>query len=387
MNTHRAPTPAVFGIVLLAIGGCSDGPLSLPTQALPAPASLQDGWSVATPASQGFDPDLLGLLDRRLRDRNIAEVDALLIARNGVLVYEAYFIPQTGPSKRHFLASATKSVASMVVGAAVQDGALHGWDEPIDGLFPEAQDLFSAEPRKRAITLRHVLTMTAGLGWDTKDVTDRDRDDIHIQTAPDAVRYVLEKPVVDEPGARFFYNSGSSMLLTGLIPNVTGVEADVFARERLFEPLAITDVLWQTTEDGTARGQDGLHMRGRDLLRLGQLYLDGGRWGGRQIVSPAWIDASLRDWTSTDWGDTGYGFQWWLYPLERPGRPTVENGVGMASGYGGQKLFIVPELGLAAVFFGCTANDNGGISYECGTADVVPELVMWNWVIRALGDV
>jgi CubicO group peptidase (beta-lactamase class C family) len=373
------------GLLLLA-GACTGDAVWPEAQALGSPAALDDGWAVAAPEAQGLHPVVLGLLDQRLRSRDIGEVDALLIARNGSLIYEGYFTPQTGVDRRHFLASATKSVASMVVGVAAQEGLLGSWDESIAALFPEAEDLFAADPRKRDITLRHVLTMTAGLDWDTKPVTDRDRDDIHIKTAQDAVRYVLEKPVIGTPGERFFYNSGCSMLLTGLIPNVSGVEADVFARDHLFGPLGIEDFFWQTTDDGTARGQDGLYMRARDLLKLGQLYLNGGRWRGEQVVPETWIDASFRDWTDTDWGNAHYGFQWWTYSLERPGLPTVPNGVLMASGYGGQKLFVVPELGLTAVFFGCTADENGGISYGCGNADVVPELVMWNYVLRAAAD-
>jgi CubicO group peptidase (beta-lactamase class C family) len=376
---------AVAGLLGLVLSACDEGVWpELPT--VEAPVTVADGWAVGTPESQGFDTSVLAAMDQRLRSRDIAGVDALLIARNGRLIYEGYFTPQTGMERRHFLASVTKSVASMVVGVAAQQGRVGTFDQSIAPLFPEAEDLFTADPRKRDITLRHVLTMTAGLDWDHKAVTDRDRDDIHIKTAPDAVRYVLEKPLMREPGTLFDYNSGNSMLLTGLIPNVSGLEADAFAEENLFGPLGIQDYFWQKTDDGTARGQDGLYMRARDLLKLGQLYLDGGRWNGEQLVSQAWIDASFRDWVGTDWGNARYGFQWWLYPLARPGQPDIPNGVVMASGYGGQKLFLVPRLGLTAVFFGCTADDNGGISYECGDADVEPELVMWNYVLRALGN-
>ncbi|HSG07443.1 MAG TPA: serine hydrolase [Longimicrobiales bacterium] len=378
---------AAPALALLLLAAACSGDATWPEfEALEAPAALDDGWDVAAPPTQGFDPTVMKILDQRLRHRDLPEVDAILVARRGVLVYEGYSGPFAGADRRHFLASATKSVASMVVGVAQQKGLVGDLDASIAPLFPEAEDLFAAEPRKRDITLRHVLTMTAGLDWDRKAVTDRDRDDIRIKTAPDAVRYVLEKPLVEPPGTRFFYNSGASMLLTGLIPNVSGMEADAFAREHLFGPLGILDWLWQTTDDGTARGQDGLHMRARDLLKLGQLYLEGGRWKGVQLVSPAWIEASFRPWTPTDWGYSNYGFQWWTYPLERPGRPPLADGVVFASGFGGQKLFIVPELDLVAVFFGCTRDEFGGISYECGDADVVPELVMWNYVLRALRD-
>jgi len=348
---------------------------------LPVPEAREDGWRVGSPESQGFDPLVITLLDHDLRSRRIEEVDALLIARAGVLVYEGYFDPATAVDARHQLNSATKSVTSMVVGVAAQQGLVGSYEESIAELFPEASDLFEADPGKRDITLRDVLTMKAGLDWDHKAVEDRDRDDFHIKTAPDAVRYVLEKPLVHEPGTHFFYNSGCSMLLTGLIPNISGLEADAFAEMHLFKPLGIEDFLWQTTDDGTARGQDGLHMRGRDLLKLGQLYLQGGEWNGQQLVSPEWIEASFRPWTETNWSTSRYGFQWWMYRYSPSGSTSHPYGLITASGYGGQKLFIVPELDLVAVFFGCTTE-----GYDCGISDTVPEAVMYNYVLPAVTE-
>ncbi|MGW8268395.1 MAG: serine hydrolase domain-containing protein [Longimicrobiales bacterium] len=384
MNIPSSMVPPRTGALLLTFlatvsSGCADEATWPEAGESPAPESRGDGWAVGSPESQGFDPRVITLLDHDLRTRRIEEIDALLIARRGVLVYEGYFDPATAVDARHQLNSATKSVASMVVGVAAQQGLVGSYEQSIAELFPEAADLFEAEPGKRDITLRHVLTMKAGLDWDHKAVEDRDRDDLHIKTAPDAVRYVLEKPLVDEPGARFYYNSGCSMLLTGLIPNVSGLEADAFAEMYLFEPLGIEDVFWQTTDDGTARGQDGLHMRGRDLLKLGQLYLQGGEWNGQQIVSPEWIEASFRPWTETDWSTSRYGFQWWMYRYSPSGSASHPYGLITASGYGGQKLFIVPELDLVAVFFGCTTE-----GYDCGISDTVPEAVMYNYVLRAV---
>jgi CubicO group peptidase (beta-lactamase class C family) len=364
---------------LIALPGCSEEAVWPETGGPPAPSQLNDGWEVAAPESRGFDPRIMDLLDHDLRDRRIREVDALLIARDGVLVYESYPDASAGVDARHQLNSATKSVASTVVGAAAQQGLLEGYDQPISELFPEAADLFQADPRKNAITLRHVLTMTAGLAWDSKDVRSTDRDDIYINAAPDAVRYVLEKPMVHDPGTRFYYNSGCSMLLTGLVANVSGMEADAFAEEYLFGPLGIQDYRWQITGDGTPRGQDGLHLRGRDLLKLGQLYLQGGVWEGERILSQSWIDASFQPWTETDWETSRYGFQWWMYPYSPFGSASRPYGLVAASGYGGQKLFLVPELKLAVVFFGCTTE-----GYECGISDTVPEAVMYNYILPAI---
>jgi len=323
----------------------------------------------------------MDLLDHDLRERRIQEVDALVIARNGILVYERYPDPAASVDALHQLNSATKSVASMLVGIAAHQGLLDPDDQPISALFPEAADLFQADPRKNAITLRHLLTMTAGLAWDAKDVRETDRDDRRMNAAPDAVRYVLEKPVVRDPGTRFYYNSGCSMLLTGLIPNVSGLEADDFAEETLFGPLGIRDYLWQTTGDGTPRGQDGLFLRGRDLLKLGQLYLQGGTWEGERILDQRWIDASFQPWTRTDFETSRYGFQWWMYPYSPTGAPSSRYGLIAASGYGGQKLFLVPELDLAVVFFGCTTE-----GYDCGISDTVPEAVMYNYILPALTE-
>jgi len=371
---------AAAGVSLLL--GCVDQALWPEADEVPVPADRQDGWTVSDAEAQGFDPRLMALLHHDLSSRRIEEVDAFLLARNGVLVYEGYFDPATGVNTLHQLNSATKSVASMVVGAAVQRGFLSGYEGSIADLFPEAADVFQSDPRKRDITLRDVLTMTAGLDWDREALESRERDDIFINSAPDAVRYVLEKPLVKEPGKTFFYNSGCSMLLTGLIPNVSGLEAHTFAEQYVFGPLGISEFLWQTTGDGTARGQDGLHLRGRDLLKLGQLMLQDGVWDGERIVPAAWIEASFSPWTRSDWGTSRYGFQWWMYDFSPSGK-TGEDRYGLitASGYGGQKLFIVPELDLVAVFFGCTTE-----GYDCGISDTVPEAVMYNYVLPAVTD-
>lgn len=385
MKRKRMGLDAVGRRLVLVVGSaclvaCSTDATWPDSMSPPVPSAGEDGWPVGAVADHGFDSRKIALLHHDLATRRIEEVDALLIARGGVLIYEGYFDPSTGPELRHQLNSATKSVASMVVGVAVQEGLLPGYDISISELFPEAADLLQADPRKQDIMLSDVLTMTAGLDWDSKDLEDRDRDDIHIQTAPDAVRYVLEKPLVKEPGTTFFYNSGCSMLLTGLIPNVSGQEAHAFAQEHLFGPLSIHDVFWQTTQDGTARGQDGLHMRGRDLLKLGQLYLQQGRWLGEQIVPEEWIQASFHPWVPSNWSGSRYGFQWWMYDYSPSGR-TGDQGFGLitASGYGGQKLFIVPELDLVTVFFGCTTE-----GYDCGISDTVPEAVMYNYILPAL---
>ena len=378
---RRASRLALIPALALPLAvGCTGDATWPEDQRSPVPADREDGWAVGAPEAEGFEPRLMDLLHHDLSTRRIEEVDALLIARNGVLVYEGYYHPDAGVDALHQLNSATKSVASMTVGVAVGQGLIPGYEVPIEDLFPEAADLFTADPRKRDITLGDLLTMRSGLAWDSEALESRERDDIYINTAPDAARYVLEKSVLREPGTVFEYNSGCSMLLTGLIPNVSGLEAHVFAERYLFEPLGIQEYLWQTTGDGTTRGMDGLHMRGRDLLKLGQLYLQDGRWEGQQIVPSSWIDASFQPWTPTNWSTSRYGFQWWMYDYSPSGKTgDGKYGLFTASGFGGQKLFVVPELDLVAVFFGCTSE-----GYDCGISDTVPETVMYDYVLPAV---
>ncbi len=371
-----------IALVLLVWTGCGEAAVWPELEAPLVPELRNDGWNVGTPGSQGFDPTPMALLDHDLRTRRIGEVDALVIARNGVLVYEGYYESATGVDALHQLNSATKSVASMVVGVAVQQGLIEGYDVPIADLFPDYADLFSADPQKMDITLRHALTMTAGLEWNDEDVASRDRDDIRLLSEPDAMRYILERPVATEPGTEFHYSSACSMILTGLIPRVSGLDAGAFAKQHLFGPLGIQDFVWETTDDGTTTGFSGLYLQGRDLLKLGQLYLDEGSWNGQQIVPADWIEASFRPWVEPsrrEYGVERYGFQWWMYDHSPTGNSERPYGILMASGYGGQKLFVIPDLDLVAVFYGCTTE-----GYECGISDSVPEAVLYQYILRAL---
>lgn len=359
--------------------GCSGLATWPDAEELQAPAQLGDGWVVGSLESQGFDPRALVLLDHDIRTGRIAEIDALLVARNGVLVYEGYFHPATAADTFHQLNSVSKSVTSMLVGVAVGKGLINGYDQPVATLFPELADIFDRDPEKRKLTLRHLLTMTSGLAWDRLAEGNREQDGFYVRQAPDAARYVLEKPLETEPGSRFLYSNGSSLLLAAALRNVSGMQADVFARNELFGPLGMGETMWQHLADGIVDSGGGLFLRGRDLLKLGQLYLQDGAWEGRQIVPRDWIEASFRPWTETDWATSRYGFQWWMYPWSPSGNAARPWGLIAGSGYGGQKLFIVPDLDLAVVFFGCTSE-----GYACGISDTVPEAVMYNYILPAL---
>ena len=182
-----------------------------------------------------------------------------------------------------------------------------------------------------------------GLRWveATPSTGNDNNDEARMNTAPDPCRYVLGLPSTAPPGQEFFYNTGALRLLSAIIRKATGRPLDEFARETLFGPLGITRLEWSAYKGDTDTG-GGLRLRPRDMAKIGQLVLAGGSWNGRQIVSKAWIDASMTPRLEAT-GRYFYGYLWWLGRSLHHGR---EVHWAAALGRGGQSIHIVPELDL-----------------------------------------
>jgi len=345
------------------LGGAALAPLAgLPGYADPSdgcgiPVARDDGWRVA---AAGEDK----LIDRaalcRMADRLAASSDpkihAVLVACGGRLVFERYFkgadeIPGRLYGRRvenvsfdtdtlHDIKSVSKSVASLAIGIAIDRGLIRSVNEPIFSFFPELSDLRS--PEKDRIQLVHALTMSMGLAWEeaTPATGDENNDEARMHRARDQCRYVLGLPVTAPAGQEFFYNTGALALVSAIIRKVTGRQLDEFARETLFEPLGITRVEWERYKGETDAG-GGLRLRPRDMAKIGQLVLAGGRWNDRQIVSKAWIETSTTPKIKN--ADGSYGYLWWLGRSRLNGREVQWVG---ALGRGGQSIRIVPELDL-----------------------------------------
>jgi CubicO group peptidase (beta-lactamase class C family) len=316
-----------------------------------------DGWAVGSD-DKPIDRDALC----RMADRLAAEtnVHAVLVARGATLVFERYFrgddeVPGRFFGHRtenitfdsdtlHDMKSVSKSVMSLALGIAIDRGLIRSVNEPIFTFFPELSDLRS--PEKDQIRLVHALTMSMGLKWvEATPVTgDYDNDEARMHMARDQCRYVLGLPVSAPAGQVFFYNTGALALVSAVIRKATGSPVDEFARVNLFEPLGIARVEWERYW-GEADAGGGLRLRPRDMAKIGQLVLAGGRWNGRQIVSKAWIETSTASKiTATD--NQSYGYLWWLGRASLKGREV--HWVG-ALGRGGQSIRIVPELDLVVV--------------------------------------
>ena len=221
-------------------------------------------------------------------------ISSIVIVRNGKLVVEEYF-PRTEGDRRakafrrvalQEQTSATKSVTSILIGIAIEGKLIKSVDEKISTLLPEYADIFADQDKDR-IRLHDLLSMQAGLSWDewTHPYTDERNDHIRMLRSDDPVRYVLEQPVVAPAGTKFAYSSGISIALGKIIAKVSGKPADKFAEQHLFEPLGISDFYWSKYPGEIVQTGGGLFLRPRDMAKIGYLYLNGGRWEGKQIVS------------------------------------------------------------------------------------------------------
>ena len=319
-----------------------------------APLALPFDWEVATPSSQGVDAKALEEASRRAEAGEFGQVHGLLVARNGKLIFERYY-HGWDMHQMHTIQSVTKSVTSMLIGIAIGEGKIKSVDQPIMEFFPEHKDLFT-DPRKQKLTLRHVLTMTLGNDWKENAFPYSNPQNIvwRMALAPDWMKFILEQPMVEEPGTRFNYNSGSSLLLSGILQNVTGMNAHAYAEQKLFNPLAIPVYGWYRNFNNPANWSHtggGLNMRHRDIAKIGQLVVSGGRWKDKQVVPAEWIKESTRaQLHTTPTSNRWYGYQWWLQKL--PPESAVEGDpveVVQGRGWGGQFIMAIPRLNLVAV--------------------------------------
>jgi CubicO group peptidase (beta-lactamase class C family) len=288
---------AAVALALIA-SGCG---ASAEQAAKPIPRS--PAWQRATPLAEGIDVHALDRAD-------LKGVTSLLVARHGRLVVERYYGIQAADRVPVF--SITKSVVSALVGIALAEKRLRGVNQHLADFVPGAD---------RRITLRHLLSMTAGYGR-------------QLNYGPTDAPTLANRPLVGPPGTTFRYDSGSSDLLGAVLARVTGMTAAEYARRRVFGPLGIRGVRWPGSHGGS-----GIVLRPRELLAFGQLYLDGGTWKGKRIVPASWVRASTSvqiDVPPAQGVTNGYGYDWWV--------ETRGERFFAAHGYLGQVLAVFPHL-------------------------------------------
>lgn len=295
------------------------------------------------------DADSLSLTEIHSRVSSINSVTSLLIQQNGKTLTEQYF-NGLGASESTNIKSASKSIISLLVGIAVDKGYLEGVDQPIKLFF---EDYFAANPNpvKENITLKDLLTMRSGL--ETTSFHNYGEWVI----SDDWVDFALDQPMEDRPGGGMVYSTGTSHLLSVIITKATDMSTKAFAEKYLFGPMNIVPGGWDRDPQGYYMGGNNLALRPAAMLKIGQMVLDGGVYKGQQIVSEKWLRDSFQTYTRSNYNPYDYGYMWWK-------KPVSNFMVHFAWGYGGQYIFMIPELNAVVVITGSLRNASQSRSYK-----------------------
>ena len=255
------------------------------------------------------------------------DVESVVVVRRGRVLFEH---SKTSSDTRHDVQSVTKSVLSLAVGAALGRGVIRSLDQPVGELLGVVEKAETASPSP-AVTLRHLLTMTAGY---------RAQERFARRTADDPA-FLLRREREAAPGSTFAYDNLSANLLSVALEAATGQSASSFAEQTVFRPLGITAYEWEKGSNGHSLGASGLRLRTHDMARLGELALSAGVWAGNQIVPEAYARAAVAAQNSGGRPvGLSYGYLWWVVPS------ATEPRTFLASGWGGQFIWVHPRLNL-----------------------------------------
>ncbi|NVM19972.1 MAG: serine hydrolase [Candidatus Lokiarchaeota archaeon] len=300
------------------------------------------GWRASSPESQGVSPQKLQEMEDYIVSENIGGyIDSLLIVRNGYLVYESYPSHIYDANIRHHIFSCTKVFTSTLIGVALEEGYISGLDDYVLDYFPN-RTFDNMDYRKEAITIKDLLTMTSGIAW-----TDQ-VDYYQMAFSYNWVQYVLDQPMVHQPGEVWNYNTGGSHLLSAILDRETPNGTLDYAKTRIFDPLNITEYSWNLDRQGIPIGGTLLHLTPRDMAKFGFLYLNNGTWNGTQLIPASWVAEATTSFIDVEFDQShgsGYGYQWWIYNWLN---------AYTARGSNQQYIVVIPDLNLVVVSTGNT---------------------------------
>ena len=280
-----------------------------------------------TPESQGIHSDHLRNLVQELAESPDTDMHHFMVLRHGNVICETDFAPYR-KGVWHITHSMCKSITGMAVGLLVEEGKLE-LSENIYKIFPDKGSTW-AKMFRPEVTVENLLTMTSGVTFNESGIV----------SGNDWLESYLNASVAEKPGTKFRYNSLNSYVLSAIITERTGMPMDEYLKSRLFEPLGITDYLWEKCPKGITKGGWGLFMHTEDMAKLGQLYLNKGTWNGKQIIPESWAEASVAKKVDSIEGTYGYGYQVWME--ERPGSFEY-------NGMLGQNVLIYPDVDMVII--------------------------------------
>jgi CubicO group peptidase (beta-lactamase class C family) len=335
-----------------------------PGSAVAEDVKTSDGWVSTNPAAVGLSVGKLVEMESVVRGEQFKKITSVVIARHGKLAYEGYF-GGTDASTLMETRSATKSITSMLVGIAIDQRLLAGVNTPILPFFRDKQPLQNPDARKEKITVEDFLTMSSLLECDDWNDFSRGNEE-RMYVIEDWVKFALDLPIKgfapwvtkpkDSPyGRSFSYCTAGAFLLGQVVERSVKMPVQDFARKNLFEPLGIEKADWKFSPLGEAQTGGGLGLRSRDLLKLGQLYANGGFWNGKRVVSESWVKVSAQPHVRID-DETQYGYLWWLKSFKsgEQAHPAY-----FMSGNGGNKVVVLPDLDMVVVITSTNYNSKG----------------------------
>jgi CubicO group peptidase (beta-lactamase class C family) len=313
-------------VVRLAAGLVVAGLVAMTSLALPSRVTAP----APDPGRPWFARPDLTFADVAATGEDMPQLYSLLVNWRGQMLFERYFNGMRAGSLAN-LKSASKSVLAVLIGIAIDRGLLPGIDTPITKYFPDI-----AEPEKQKITIENLLSMRSGLE------TTSNRNYGAWVGSPNWVRHILTRPMDAQPGERMIYSTGNTHLLSAILTAAAGESTWQFAQESLAQPLGFDLPRWSTDPQGIYFGGNDMLMTPRQMMAIGQVYLQNGRAGERQIVPQAWVEASCQGLTRSPRSRERYGYGWWIREFD-----SFET--CYAWGYGGQYIFVIPELDLVIV--------------------------------------
>ncbi len=335
---------------------------------------MNDGFEVGSLEEVNIDSVLLKKAVDKINCGKYDEVHSMIIFKDGKLVFEEYFQGHRykwdganhhgewiswDKSTLHGAKSVSKSITSICIGIAIDKGFIESVHQSVFDYLPDHQYLKASG--KERITIEHLLTMTSGLKWDEwgASLSSETNDIVGIWFQDkDPITFILEKPLINNPGTTFTYSGGNTIILGEIIKNASNMELDKFSEEYLFKPLKIDSSNWGLRyNNGVIEAGGGLEITPRDMAKIGVMFLNNGTFNGKQIISKQWIEKSTTLYSNNTnidipghaSGSHGYSYSWWLKSYKKSGE---EINMYHAVGWGGQEIIILPELNAVVVFTG-----------------------------------
>lgn len=291
----------------------------------------------------------------------LTQLHSMVVSHQNKVTFE-YYAPTHRASRHANIKSASKSIIAALVGIAIERKLIRSVDEPIVRWFPELKK--DKDPRKQSITIEDLLTMRSGLAS-----TSGENYGAWVNSR-NWVRYALDRPMVSDPGTSMEYSTGTSHILSAILTKATKRSTHQFAQEALGKPLGITFARWPRDPQGIYFGGNEMLMTPRQMIELGELWLNRGRAGGHQVVSAEWVETSCKPVTRSRWDrDREYGRGWWIQDFGG-------HRACFAWGYGGQYIFVFRELDLVVAVTSSTTMSEDRWGYRRQLFDLLETHVL-----------